>query len=498
MKVRATIAVVSLLGLAAVSLVTGSGCQEDDQEEDVVLLEDTGGADVSAADAGEGPDGSGGDGGAGDASTVDGGGDGGADSGSDTDAPRWSFPDEKVACEENTNYEEQIPVLKGGKNNPTGRGEQAAIYEPCNDRIILFAGNDLAPAECSFSGSKNYLKDTWAYSREYDNWYKIKTDSAPPPRGRHASAFDASRKRMLIFGGRYRPAGQSSGGYTLYNDLWAFDINTDTWVELEDSGQVPSARTNTAMVYDDLNDRVILFGGNTSTSGLRFTPHNDTYVLDLDSHEWLRVDTGTKPPARLFHAMVMDGANNQVLMYSGGDAGAFTGPFLEDVWALDLESLEWKQVWRKTNEQAEAPEARINGEFIELRESGKVVMFAGHDDTSLGNDNDLWTFDGKTHEWSKLRQGDVYTGAGCPSFCQCSENFVEYDLESPERRQYHTFVRVTGEREALLFGGTGDCGYMDDTWKLSLQDGMWTELHPAEQGIACERTGRENCEELCF
>ena len=55
-------------------------------------------------------------------------------------------------------------------------------------------------------------------------------------------------------------------------------------------GDVPSPRTNTAMVYDYVNDQVILFGGSTSRSGLEFIPQNDTYILDLDTFVWRRVD----------------------------------------------------------------------------------------------------------------------------------------------------------------------------------------------------------------
>jgi hypothetical protein len=125
------------------------------------------------------------------------------------------------------------------------------------------------------------------------------------------------------------------------------------------------------------------------------------------------------------------------------------------------------------------------------------VLFSGHDDTQLGNDNDLWAYDGAL-TWTLMSQGDVYTGSGCNSFCSCPDDFVDYDFASPERRQYATFVPVLGTDTVVLFGGTGDCGYMDDTWHLDLATQTWSEVHQAEQGIACERTGRDNCEELCF
>jgi N-acetylneuraminic acid mutarotase len=421
-----------------------------------------------------------------------------ADTGGENNAaaPTYSFEGEVVECEVNEKYQARQAVLAGGKNNPTGRGEQGGVWDPCNERVIVFGGNDKQPAQCDSFGPKNYLGDTWAYAMEFDNWYRINLEDAPEPRGRHTSAFDLSRKKVYIFGGRFRPEGQDMGNYTMYDDLWAFDVNADTWAEVQTTGDKPAARTNAQMVYDDLNDRLILFGGNTSADGLAFRPLNETHILDLDSMEWSQVATSSSVPARLFHAMVLDGANNQLLSFSGGDENAFFGPFYQDVWALDLDALTWSKVW--DSNVSVGPTGRINAAFVEHRESGSVYMFGGHDDTALGNDNDLWAFSGATGMWREIQRGDTYTGSGCTSFCSCPDNFVEYDFDAPERRQYQTFVRAGSMDRAIMFGGTGDCGYLDDTWYLDLETETWEEVQPAEQGIACERTGRDNCEELCF
>ena len=414
------------------------------------------------------------------------------DAGGDADVP----DDGTVACIENEAYLAQQAVLAGGKINPTGRGEQGAVYDVCNGRVILFGGNDRQPEECDSFGPKNYLGDTWAYSLEYENWYKVATTGGPTSRGRHVVAFDAKRKQMLLFGGRYRaPGADALDPYTLYADMWAFDVNTDTWREIQTQPR-PAARTNSAMVYDEAHDRLILFGGNTSTSGASFAPLGDTWTFDLETETWSQVEGGG-PSARLFHTMAVDTTNNQVIVYSGGDEGAFLGPFFSDVWGLDLDNLTWRRLWSDTARVDTIPMPRINGQFVEDRERGRMILFGGHDDTALGNDNDMWAFDGRAGTWELLSRGDVYTGAGCGSFCQCADDFVQFDAESPERRQYHTFVTID-EATAVLFGGTGDCGYMDDTWHLDLATAAWTEVHAAEQGIACERTGRQDCVELCF
>ena len=405
---------------------------------------------------------------------------------------RYSFPGEEVECGDNPDFEALLPILNGGRTHPTGRGEQASAYDACNQRIILFGGNDFQPEECADFGPKRFQGDTWIYSIRHDNWARLDLEITPSPRGRHRMVFDRSRKQIYMFGGRYRRE-MNSGNYQLFNDLWAFDVTRDRWSQLTTNGSVPSARSNFAMVYDYTRDRVILFGGSTSVSGLFFEPKSDTYILELDTMTWRQVE-GASPSARLFHNMVIDSTNDQALMIGGGDENAFTGPFLSDMWAFDLENERWKKVWDVP--QSTGPDARINPELVEDPANGRVILFAGHDDTNVGHRNDVWAFDAGTREWSTLVAGDDGRGAGCSSFCSCPPDFVEVDINSPERRQYHTFQSILGADRAILFGGKSDCGYLDDTWSFSFSDNSWMEIEPAGQGEACQRTGQEGCTDL--
>ena len=155
--------------------------------------------------------------------------------------------DDVHSCTENEALIALTPILAGGRTHPTGRGEQASAYDTCNGRIILFGGNDFQPEECADFGPKRFQGDTWMYSVEYDNWARLQPDDAPPARGRHGMVFDSTRKKIYLFGGRYRQQA-NSGDYRLFNDLWMFDVNTDQWTELDPDGALPQARANFAMV----------------------------------------------------------------------------------------------------------------------------------------------------------------------------------------------------------------------------------------------------------
>ena len=400
-----------------------------------------------------------------------------------------------TACGENLKYEGVKAILAGGKNNPTGRGEQGAIFDPCNQRVILFGGNDQQPEQCASFGAKNYLGDTWGYSLEFKNWYRIETQTAPSARGRFVYAFDTKRKNMVIFGGRFRAGG--SGNYTMYNETWSFNVVSDEWEEIKVTGDKPIARINSAMVYDEKNDRFIMFGGNSSASGLSFSPLNDTWIFTPSDNKWEKIQTANSPSRRLYHSMAIDTASNKAIVYSGGDENAFVGPFTDDLHALDLDTLSWEKLYTGNGTSAN-PKARINSQLIEDKEQGRLLLFGGHDDGFLGNDNDLWSFDVASKSFTLIERGDVYSGEGCSSFCTCPSTFVNYNLEVPERRSYPTFVTDLVNNQIIMFGGTGDCGYMDDTWFLHLDTNKWEEVHEAEQGISCERTDRAECTELCF
>src|SRR5262249_26347294 len=129
----------------------------------------------------------------------------------------------------------------------------------------------------------------------------------------------------------------------LFADVWAFDFASSSWSPVATTGTGPSPRANAAIAV--AGDRLVVFGGSTSTSGLTFTPTNDVFALDLMSGAWSELSPGGTPPsARLFHAMAKDPIAPVVYVHAGGDANAFVGPFFSDTWALDLDAMEWSNL----------------------------------------------------------------------------------------------------------------------------------------------------------
>ena len=142
-----------------------------------------------------------------------------------------------------------------------------------------------------------------------------KQDIGPSARIFPALTFDASRERVVLFGG------QLADGTTV-SDTWEWDGSE--WTQVADTG--PGARALSALAYDPVREQVVLFGGSDNTNLL-----GDTWAWD--GTDWTQVaDTG--PEARATHAMTFDAAGQRILLFGGLSAPPASAA-LGDTWAWD-------------------------------------------------------------------------------------------------------------------------------------------------------------------
>jgi len=382
----------------------------------------------------------------------------------------------------------------GTGSPPKARGDVAGALDPGGTKMVIFGG-DAAVVPCgSTTGAHEHEGDTAVIDLACGSWHVAAAGaSAPEARARHAMAADPDRGRALLFGGRTRSG--SSGAYTLFDDVWAFDFAGEAWSKVPTSGGKPPPRSNTAMVVSRHAAELVAFGGNSDTTGFAFEPLGDTWALDLTSGAWRAIATGgTRPPARLFHAMAIDDDAGVVYLFSGGDANAFTGPFLKDLWALDLGS----ETWRRLTPGGDAPRGRINHGMTFDAVSHRLLVFGGHDDGPVGNQNDVYALDVTVDppSWSKLPGGDAFNKAGT-SQCTFPPDFTIIDPRSPERRAAFAMGARPDGRGFAVFGGKSDCGLLDDVWWFS--DGAspgWTSVRATPVGLSCLRE-QTSCSGLC-
>lgn len=372
----------------------------------------------------------------------------------------------------------------GSSMQPQARGDAIGAVDPETGLLYVFGG-DVGPTVMCIPAPA-FRNDTWKYDAVCDRWEKIETTVQPSARSRAAYTFDTLRRRMMLFGGRFRAS--SSGSYTLHKDLWAFDIAMQSWVQVMTMGTGPSERANSTMVYDPMADELVVYGGNTSTSGLAFNPMGDVWALNLRTSTWREVTTtGTAPTTRLFHSSTIVGRSMWV--YGGGGANAFQGPFYKDLWKLDLTSNVWSRVLAMDPNLV----GRINAGMI--ADGDGVLILGGHDDGALGNRNDAIAVGAMGAVTSHVMGDQLQAMPG--GFCDFPADFVTPEMDTPERRSAAVVAPDPTRQRVVVFGGKTDCGSANDVWIFNLVTHRWQLSRTTNDGMSCARQNRANCTSLC-
>ena len=230
---------------------------------------------------------------------------------------------------------------------PTGRIFPAMTFDASRERVVLFGGE--------VAGGVN-TADTWSWDGA--DWTQV-SDMGPSARAGGAMAFDAIRERVVLFGGV---------PVTGAIDTWEWD--GAEWTQVADTG--PSARALSALAYDAVREQVVLFGGGDNRSPVL----DDTWAWD--GTEWTQVaDSG--PEARYTHAMTFDVVAQRVLVFGGLSAPPASAE-LADTWAWD--GAAWTEVAHFGPPAAMAASAECDGHTVlqfggGIATSSPIVPFGG-------------------------------------------------------------------------------------------------------------------------
>lgn len=370
---------------------------------------------------------------------------------------------------------ETIPCAEPGAR-PGLRSDHDAVYVKSMDTIVVFGGDRASFDTSSFPPSV-YTEDVWHYQVGCGAWSRIDTGGGPGRRGAYAAAVDEKRERVIVIGGR----SGSEGNFRVRNDVWAYVPRSGTWKELEPAGVPPSRRDGHRVVHDGAKDRILLFGGNADES-FGSAILSDTWELSFAASPegaWRRLDVAGPTPARQDPAVAVDPSRGVALLFGG--AHDFVN-YSSEVWAFDLVTDEWRYVVTRedarpgVNDFERTPSPRFWSEMVASGD-GIFFVFAGHDVGELGNRNDFWrlTLDpgNEGAQWQVVVAGDV--------------SLQEPDRTSPERRDEHSLVWTPAG--PWLFGGTTDCGPIDDMWTFGTAG--WTPALPATVSETCVRRAED-------
>lgn len=255
---------------------------------------------------------------------------------------------------------------------PSARRNPSAIVDTAHNKMVIFGGF-----------SSGYLNDVWAFDLDNHLWTNLTPASgpAPIPRLTPASIYDADNHRMVTW------SGQGQGAF--FNDVWAFDLNTNTWSQFTPTGGPPQIRYGVGYTWDPLAKELVTFAGFTNLG--RF---DDVWRFKPTASTWNNVSPGTGPLARCLHAACYDAHNHRMIMYAGQNN---SGP-LDDIWSLDLDTNTWTQFNPVTK-----PSARYFSPVVYDSKNNRVTMFGGQG--LIGFNAEVWVFDLWTNKWTHLAPG---------------------------------------------------------------------------------------------
>ncbi len=310
---------------------------------------------------------------------------------------------------------------------PSARFYTAMSYDLDRKVMVLYGGTDV-------TGSR--VADTWEYNGS--NW--TRRCGAPLPAcalpiiDQHAMAYHAGLKRTFLHGfsfgtgnwlGRWDGTSWTTTTWTTstppisrWSQAIAYDSVRTTVIEVGGAvfaeteetllwngstwatpagplytavptcpGVAPRCRTESAMAYDSVADRVFLFGGKG--------PKDDTWQYNPGTKVWTEITLAGKPSARGGHGMAYDSARGRTVLFGGG-----TG-FYDDTW-------EWTgTVWNPITPLTK-PAGRRYFAFAYDVARGRTVLFGGSKSDGAGNaisDNETWEYHAR--------------GGGCTANSQC-------------------------------------------------------------------------------
>ena len=195
------------------------------------------------------------------------------------------------------------------RNKPSARFGSAIAYDASRECVVLFGGDQ---------GSRQ----TWEFDNQ--NWKAFQIAINPPARMGGSMAYFPEMDKVVLFGGVKMPA--TPPDYTMLNDIWVYSATG--WAEIK-CATSPSPRSETAMVYDKKRKCLVLFGG-MSNKVKRKETLNDTW--EFDGKNWKQVYTRVSPSARSGHAMVYDDKNGVVVMYGGRSGDVQTWEYNGENW----------------------------------------------------------------------------------------------------------------------------------------------------------------------
>ena len=224
------------------------------------------------------------------------------------------------------------------ENSPSHRSDAAIAYDPKNDVVILHDG---------YCRDDSHPQDTWVFDFDSISWTQMSPEDSPIPQYGHHMIYDTRNRMLVMYGGHWSIPGTGRHGYS--DGVWTYDYQSDTWTKVDPATSLPRRYWHT-LAYDEDRGAMVVFGG----SGERDAVLDDTWLYDLSTNTWERLYTDEKPPERENSALVYDTVHEKFILFGG--LVEFGEPPLNDLWVLDSAEGTWREILPEATPPEEQPD----------------------------------------------------------------------------------------------------------------------------------------------
>ena len=437
-------------------------------------------------------------------------------------SPGWAWMNGEQATNLNGVYGTQD--VSGVGNRPGSRSLSASGSKG----TVMYVFGGLGRGEI---GAQGLLNDLWRFDASTNQWAWVAggkglnaagvygsqgvAGAGNVPGGRSGAVLWVDELgRVWMFGGFGRGSDGALTGEL--NDLWRFDPGLGKWAWISGgtgvnangvygtmgtaaAGNFPGGRSG-AVGWQDGAGRLWVFGGRgRGVTGATIGALNDLWRFDAGLGQWTHCKGSTginalgrygsdtvevidQGPGGRSGASAWMGVDGMMYLFGGqGLAGSGAAGFLNDLWAFNPDSGEWRGgVFRAASSRwatspgiertnvvgvngvlgaaaaTSFPSARA-GAVASLAPDGKLMLFGG---TGAGAFNDVWSFDPVSSSWTWLKghprtnQSGVYGQKGVASASN-----------TPGARGGSVgFMEPSGH--FWIFGGAAGTKAFSDGWRL--------------------------------
>lgn len=307
--------------------------------------------------------------------------------------------------------------------------------------------------------------------------YVANPPAGPGARGWVNLPYDSATHRLVLIGG---------SGEHYYNDIWHYDVVSDSWTEIEpyvpceaiNGFTPPTPRDEHAVVFDSHNSLFWMFGGSgfgckgdlrnagAGTTSQQIVDSTLTateidfyknWTVSVQQPPYLNANVVQYDPVT--HTLTLDPAINGMAvgvpyqLHPQGGGGMWSYSTAEQAWT-GYDAPKWDYV-------GPTPPGRLSAALAYSSLDRALVMFGGEGNGAIRNDT--WVWNVVERIWQQVR--GLNDPASPPARAQMN-NAMVYDS--------HNDVFI-------LFGGrcyvAGSCP-LGDTWAYKLATNTWTQMNP--------------------